>query len=300
MTLKQAEYLLAIARYGSITQAAKNLFVSQSSLSSVLQQIESRYQLEVFKRSSKGIELTMQGREFLEDIQHMLDQFEYIEEKYSKPITSDIQLSISTQHHICGESAFLQLVEKYQSGRFRFSYRECNTEQLLDDVENGTSDIGLLFFYVGVKHIVVQDLRNRGLVFNQLSRRLPHIYVHEQHPLLAHPLITAEDLSTFPSISYDASGSRASLYTATLRRSNPRPQVYYVSDRACAYTLMRHTMAYSLGTGYHSQDPSYRDIVQIPIQGSEEVEIGWIVKGKQQLSSVALEMIDLLKNLCPC
>lgn len=297
MTLKQAEYLVAIVRHGSITKASKELFVAQSALSAAIKQLEKEFNLIIFCLGSKGVELTMAGREFAEDIQHMLDQCEYVTEKYSKPPQEIISLSVSTQHHICGEGAFLRMAELYQKNNFRLAYLACNTETLLDNVENGVSDFGLFFYYLSVKNIVIQDLRNRGMLFNHIAYRKPHIYVHNSQPLASQAFVLAGDLHHYPSISYDASGSGASLYTATLRRASPHMQTYYVNDRASAYTIMRKTDAYATGTGYLPEDEAYTDIVSIPIEGKESLEVGYIVKGKYNLSEAAEKMISFIKQM---
>ncbi len=297
MTLKQAEYLISIAAHGSITKASKEMFVAQSSLSSTIKEVENEYGLEIFRRDSRGVELTMPGREFIEDLQHMLDQFGYINEKYRKRPQTDVFLSVSTQHHICGDGAFLRLANLYEGNNFALGYLEGNTEQVLGEVETGVSEVGLLFYFLSTKNIVIQDLRNRGMVFNHIAYRKPHLYVHRSHPLAGRVSVTTEDLRHYPSITYDAGGSGASLYTSNLRRASPRMQIYRVNDRAGAYTIMRKQMAYATGTGYQSEDQGYADIVSIPIEGSDGLEVGWLVKDKQRLSDPAEHFIELIKQL---
>ena len=297
MTLKQAEYLIAIARHGSITRASKEMFVAQSSLSSIIKEVEKEYGLEIFRRDSKGVELTMPGREFIEDLQHMLDQYGYINAKYHRPPQTEVFLSISTQHHICGEGAFIRLADLYHGDNFRLGFREGSTEQVLGEVETGVSEVGLLFYFLSAKNIVIQDLRNRGMVFNHIAYRKPHLYAHCSHPLAGRVSVTTEDMRHYPSISYDAGGSSASLYTSNLRRATPRMQSFHVIDRASAYTIMRNTLAYATGTGYQSEDPAYADIACVPIEGSAGLEVGWLVKDKQHLSDPAQQFIALLKQL---
>lgn len=297
MTLKQAEYLLAVAKLGSISNAAKELFVSQSNLSTVIKSIEKRYNITIFRRTSRGVELTMSGSEFIEDIQHLLDQYNYIGEKYSSPPQETAFLSVSAQHHVCGESAFMSLVKAHSGESFRLAYLEGSTEELLKEVENGISDIGLLFFYDSVKNIVIQDLRYRGMVFNHIAYTKPHAYFHCDHPLARHAFISMDDLQDCPSISYDAGSSSASLYTATLRRVKKIKQTFIVKNRASAYTIMRNTFAYAIGTGYLPTDEMYKDIICVPVISSENIEVGWITKEKQQMSVMAEELVALIKKL---
>ncbi|MBQ5325718.1 MAG: LysR family transcriptional regulator, partial [Oscillospiraceae bacterium] len=61
MTFSQLNYVLEISRCGSINKAASKLFVSQSSLSNSIQELEKELDITIFVRSTKGIELTPEG-----------------------------------------------------------------------------------------------------------------------------------------------------------------------------------------------------------------------------------------------
>lgn len=72
MNLKQAQYVKTIAECGSITAAAKKLFVSQPSLSQMLRQIEQEIGLPVFDRSTSPLRLTYAGEKYLHAAERML------------------------------------------------------------------------------------------------------------------------------------------------------------------------------------------------------------------------------------
>ena len=61
MTLKQILYVRAVSKAGSIGKAAESLFISQSSLSESIRNLEREYGMVLFERTSKGISLTRQG-----------------------------------------------------------------------------------------------------------------------------------------------------------------------------------------------------------------------------------------------
>lgn len=65
MNLKQAQYIQAIAECGSLTGAAKKLFVSQPSLSQMLRQVEQDIGLPLFDRSTSPMRLTYAGEKYL-------------------------------------------------------------------------------------------------------------------------------------------------------------------------------------------------------------------------------------------
>jgi DNA-binding transcriptional LysR family regulator len=65
MTFSQISYILEVARYGSINKAAQAIFVSQSTISSAIKELETEFGITIFYRSSKGVELTALGRDFV-------------------------------------------------------------------------------------------------------------------------------------------------------------------------------------------------------------------------------------------
>ena len=64
MTLQQLKYALTIADCGSMNEAAKQLFISQPSLSETMKELETEIGLDIFLRSNRGIVITPEGEEF--------------------------------------------------------------------------------------------------------------------------------------------------------------------------------------------------------------------------------------------
>lgn len=62
---KQAEYFLEIVNCGSITEAAKNLFISQPALSQTIKNIENELQFPLFIRGTSPLQLTKMGERML-------------------------------------------------------------------------------------------------------------------------------------------------------------------------------------------------------------------------------------------
>ena len=65
MTVQQLKYILKVAEVGSITEAAKLLFISQPSLSNSIKETEKETGITIFRCSRTGITLTQKGTEFL-------------------------------------------------------------------------------------------------------------------------------------------------------------------------------------------------------------------------------------------
>ena len=65
MTLRQIRHFIAVAETGSISAAAQTAFISQSTLTLAIQQLEQEIGVNLFNRHAKGMTLTHQGHQFL-------------------------------------------------------------------------------------------------------------------------------------------------------------------------------------------------------------------------------------------
>ncbi len=297
MTLQQIKYLETIAQLGSISKAAEELYAAQSSLSAAVRDVEDEYSITIFERTSKGVVLTHQGREFLADISYISNYFQHVDSKYRHADRENERFCVSSHHNICGEGAFLRLTASMQDKHYQFGYLEGSTPFVVDNVDSLRSDIGILFFTESAKGVLLQDMRKRDMIFNHLSYGNMHIYVHTSHPLAARREVTLNDITQFPFVTYDNDNPESGRYTISFRQWNKSRQMFYVSDRASAYAIIRMGQAYATGSGHLSADERNSDIVSVPVVDLEKIEVGWVNKHKIAPSEVAIEFIELLKDL---
>lgn len=65
LTLRQVRYFIATAEFGQISQAAIHLNISQSAVTSAIQELEGMLGVALFTRTAQGMNLTDSGRHFL-------------------------------------------------------------------------------------------------------------------------------------------------------------------------------------------------------------------------------------------
>ena len=83
MTLQQLRYLMAVAQQGSFNAAAARLFVSQSTLSISIKELEEELGIQIFLRSNRGLKLTNDGTELLGYARQVIEQAELLENRYA-------------------------------------------------------------------------------------------------------------------------------------------------------------------------------------------------------------------------
>ena len=82
MTLLQLKYIVTVAAAGTISEAAKQLYIAQPSLTSAIKELENELGITIFKRTNKGILLSAEGEEFLGYARQVIEQTNLIEERY--------------------------------------------------------------------------------------------------------------------------------------------------------------------------------------------------------------------------
>lgn len=297
MTLKQILYVRAVSKAGSIGKAAEALFISQSSLSESIQNLEREYDMVLFERTSRGISLTRQGEEFLKDTQLLSNIYQDLDDKYKNRKSEREHFCVSSLHHVSGIDAFEHIVSQPKNQKYHLGYFEGNMDQVLQDVETNRSDVGVLFFTSDSRSTIIKACNRRNIFFQHMKYDLLHIYVHKTHPLAGRRSVTLAEIQQHPFISYEECHPSSARFTPTRRQWDPQQQIISVSDRAMAYSVLALGSAYVTGSGYLTQEDCRRSLVTAPITDLGQIEIGYICNPARALSELALEYIEWLKKI---
>ena len=145
MTLLQLKYIVKIVECGSMNEASHELYVSQPALSASVRELEKELGIEIFTRSSQGIALTVDGAEFLTYARQVLDQAALLEERYKNAKPRKQLCSVTTQHYMFAVEAFVEMINATQSDEYEFTIRETRTRDIINQVANLQSEIGILY-----------------------------------------------------------------------------------------------------------------------------------------------------------
>ena len=183
MTLQQLKYVIEVARCRSISKAAQNLFISQPSLSNALKELEKEMGITIFSRTNRGILITTEGSEFLGYARQVVEQAELLENRYTQTQSKQQHFSVSAQHYAFAVSAFVRLLKEYDRDEYEFTLRETKTYEIIDDVQNLRSEIGILYVNEFNKKVIYKFLREGNLKFHELFEAKPHIFISSTNPL---------------------------------------------------------------------------------------------------------------------
>jgi DNA-binding transcriptional LysR family regulator len=247
MTIQQCKYVLGIARNGSFNEAAKQLFVAQSSLSTSIKQLEQELNIKLFERTSNGVFLSPEGAEFVRYAEQLVEQNEFIMRRY-QGTGEQRRLYISTQHYDFIADAFCKLIDKSGDG-YEFALREIATYEVIREVETSYCDIGIIAIKDGDAELMNRYLAGKGIRFTELFCAPPHVFVRRAHSIAQNNCISYEDLKNFPYVSYDQGSHNTSLFTEELTDKLRTDTQIKISDRATLMNVLLTTDCYTVGTG---------------------------------------------------
>ena len=296
MTIQKLRYVISVVESGSITEAAKKLFISQPSLSNAIKDIEKEIGITIFIRSRSGIALTKEGTEFVGYARQVLQQMNLLEDRYITGLPEKTRFAVSTQHYTFTTNAFVEMVDKFGQDRYEFILNETQTHQIIMDVKNRFSDLGILYLSNYNEVVMRKELEEENLVFTELFTATPHVFLRASHPLAKKKHLKLEDLKSFPRLSFIQGNYESSYYSEELFSWVPSDKVIRISDRGAIVNLMLGMNAYTISSGIFPQYLDGRDILAIPLEENEEMHIGYILNEKQELNELSKIYIEALKK----
>ena len=243
MTIQQCKYVLKVLECGSFNEAAKQLFVAQSSLSVSVKTLEQELNIKIFERSLGGVYLTEEGTEFVRYARQFVELNDFVTGRY-KADPSCKHLYLATQHYDFVADIFSKLVNETTDPQYRFSLREMKTYDVIHETENAYCDIGIIAIKSCDTGVMERYLSKKGLVFTPFIKAMPHVFVRKGHPLSAHQRITLSQLREYPSLSYEQGEHSTSFFTEELIGITGDRQVE-ISDRASLMNVLLTTDSYT-------------------------------------------------------
>lgn len=297
VTLQQLKYAIEIAKCGSINIAAKKLFITQPSLSNAIRELENELNKTIFERTNRGISVTVDGAEFLGYARQVIEQTELLEKKYFNTKPSAQHFSVSTQHYAFAVNAFVDLIKEYGNDEYEFNLRETKTYEIIDDVKNLRSEIGILYLNEFNSKVLNKLIKENNLKFTQLFIARPHVFVSVKNPLYKQKEVTLEDLKNYPYLSFEQGEFNSFYFSEEILSTLSHKKSIKVSDRATLFNLLIGLNGYTISTGILSSDLNGNDIASVPLDIEEKITVGWIAHKNIILSQLGNIYINALNEI---
>ena len=299
MRIQPLHYIIKIVETGSMNEAAKQLFITQPSLSNAVRDLEREMGIDIFNRNPKGITLTKDGVEFLSYARQVVEQTALLEERYKSKTTHRELFSVSSQHYAFVVNAFVSLLGEADMTQYELFLRETRTWEIIDDVKNFRSEIGVLFLNSYNRDVLTKMFDDNHLTYTSLFKAHPHIFVSKDNPLAKKKLIHLEDLEDFPYLSYDQGIHNSFYFSEEIMSQIPHKKSIVVSDRATLFNLLIGLDGYTIATGILNSKLNGDNIVSIPLDVEDMIDIVYIRHEKANLSKMGEKFIDYLLEEVP-
>lgn len=296
MTLLQLKYIVTIAAAGTISEAAKRLFITQPSLTASVRELEAELGITIFKRTNKGVLLSAEGEEFLGYARQVIEQTNLIEERYLGAGQVKHQFCVSTQHYSFAVEAFVDLLKRYGGEEYDFRIRETQTYELIEDVAKLRSEVGVLYLNRFNEVILKKTLRENGLDFHRLFVARPHVFVGAANPLAGKDCVTLEDLAPYPRLSYEQGEHNSFYFSEEILSTLESKKDIMVSDRATLFNLLIGLNGYTICSGVINEQLNGENIAAVPLAVDDYMEIGYITNKKVGPGRFGMLYIEALKR----
>lgn len=296
MTIQFLKYIAAVAEHGSITEASRQMHISQPSLSAAIKDAENEIGFAIFHRSRSGIALTKEGVEFLGYARQVIQEMDLLEDRFILNKPQKQRFCVSTQHYTFTANAFVEMVRKFGQDRFEFILNETQTHQILEDVKNRFCDLGILYLCDRNESFLCKVMDEMGLVFTELFRVKPHVFLRAKHPLAEKEYVTLEDLRPYPRLNFLQGSYESADYSEEPFSTENAEKIIRISDRAAIVNLMIGLDGYTISSGIFPKYLQGKTIVSVPLQEKETMRICYVLCKGQALSELASIYIEALQK----
>ena len=286
MTLQQLRYADRVAATGSISEAARQAFVTQPTLTEAIRLLEEELRVALFTRSSRGMSVTREGEEFLASARQILDDAARIQEKYTGKAVRRPQFAVSCQHYAFAVEAFMEVVKECSAESYDFTLRETVTSEIIDDVARHRSEIGVMYLSRRNERALMKLLRKEDLAFEELFVSRPHVFLGKRHPLAKKKGgVTPGELDAYPFISFEQGVENALYFSEEVMPSIDRKKNIRVRDRATMTNLILGLDGYTVASGALSRELNGPDVVAVPLKMDDFIRVGLVTRSGVSLSS---------------
>ncbi len=292
MTLIQLKYAIAVATGNSLNEAAKKLYISQPSLSTAIQSLEKEIGIEIFRRSQSGIVLTPEGEEFIGYARQVVEQYDLLDAKYVEKTNVKKKFGVSMQHYTFAVNAFVEMVKQFGMDEYEFSIHETKTHEVIDDVKNFRSEIGILYLNDFNEKVLKKLFIEYGLEFTELLECGVYVYMWKGHPLANEKEISLEDLAEYPCLSFEQGDYNSFYFAEEVLSTYQYKRVIKANDRATLLNLMVGLNGYTLCSGIICEELNGKDYCAVKLKTDEKMSIGYLARKGASISKIGQKYLE--------
>lgn len=304
MKLEQFEQVLEVVKTGTFSQAARNLYMAQSNLSSSIKQLEDELNCTLLIRTKDGVVPTEDGKYLLEQMMMIQSKYQLLKNYTKNKEPARLSLRIATTNLNRLVPYFIGISKKYMGSPINFSLCNCETlGDVIEKVATCQADFALIGAMEPYMKNIISTLRSSHIEYHPFSTADVHAIVGPENPLYDRAgSITMEDLSSQTLITF---GNAAEDPTSAMFESTQATVSSYgkISVNNCYlfYEMISTTSALGLISCKKAaffQTKTWPDLRLLEIKDFPvRSESGWIKLQRMPLSDIASELLTELSPI---
>ncbi|MFZ2460708.1 MAG: LysR family transcriptional regulator [Streptococcus infantarius] len=291
MNFQQCRYVEVVARVGSFSQAAKELYMTQPNLSCSIKDLENELGVQLFTRSNTGARLTEDGHDFLKYAKRIIGELDLLQQRYHDEFKKSF--TVASHHYDFLSSPLAKVAQEFKQDYQEFQTIETTTKKILDSVASFEADLGIIYLDDENEHILTSALQYHDLEFTSLGEFPTRIFLRRDHPLAHKSVISETDLKGYNQIRFRQEHSGLNFDEDALD-IHDQQRILYSNDRGTVMNLLCATDAYASGLGIVNSFVKDQ-IVLIPLQNSPKHTLGYVTNRKKKLSDIGASFINEIK-----
>ena len=288
MDIKQAQYFLSVAKTGSFSAAAEELYVSQSSLSKQIIALEKELGVPLFDRSKRKIALTPAGETYLAHARNICAEYQIlmadIGEHKKNLSLSIVSIPVIAQYEIT--SYIAKFRDAYPSINFTLDEREASA--ILPALDERQYDLAIIRDnYLDTKRYSHLEIAQDQLL----------IIVSKLHRFATRKSISLTELSNENFIMFDKGTIVHEIVLNACHKAGFTPRIFYASLRVESVVgLVASNSGISPIMGKIYEYHKHPDVVAIQLQENITSNIVITYLKNKKLSKPARNFIELIKD----
>ena len=198
MRLEHFQYIVEIARCKSMSKASKKLFITQPSLSTAIQSLETELGFQIFKRSASGVALTDKGESMLRIAEEIVNQLEQIKTLSNPETATPVTINIAAVPVFCN-ALMIELIQQLQRDYpfINLNILEMRPCKILPALIAGTADIAIGSYQPSTKEQILQDANKNGFVIEPVFQDKMVCFLPRNHPLARNKKVSFSELQKY-------------------------------------------------------------------------------------------------------
>lgn len=305
MNIDYLRYIVTIEKVKSINKAAKALYMTQPTLSRIVQSIENDMGIQIFVRNSRGVETTHDGQQFINRIKSLVDEFDQIEEDYfniNHAPKNEVTLFVGSHRSSPAVEALIRFYDNSNSKTRNVNviFQEGTESYITDSIYHNVIDLGIVHYLNNQEGEFQRRCDDLNLTYHLINESSVCAQISSTHPLAQEAEITEEMLRPYPHITFNDEDLTGINYCSDISQYNRHLQGkrIVVNDRGTLRSLIQKTDGYYLGNYAKCNLNDHENMVYVPIKDCQYTIKTVSVYNKDHiLSAEEREFLDYIEAI---